>query len=125
MSDFEDKLNSILNDPAQMDKIAGLAKTLMGGDGAEKAPPVSSEKSGDNNVLGSIMGGIDGETMGRIAKVFSAVNSEDDNQTALLKAMEPYLSEKRRNKMDKAIKIARIAKVARLALGEMGDDGSV
>ena len=33
MSEFEDKLNSVLGDPAQMEKIANLAKTLMGGDG--------------------------------------------------------------------------------------------
>ena len=124
MSDFEDKLNSILNDPAQMDKIAGLAKTLMGG-GTEKAPQQDAEKEGNNNFLSSILGETDGETMGRIGRILSAANSEDDNQTALLKAMEPYLSEKRRNKMDKAIKIARIAKVARMALGEMGDDGNV
>ncbi len=124
MSDFEDKLNSILNDPAQMDKIAGLAKTLMGGEGAGKAPQ-GDPKSGGENILDSILGGTDAEAMGKLSRILSAVNSEDDNKTALLKAMEPYLSEKRRLKMDRAIKIARIAKVARLTLGEMGDDGSV
>ena len=40
---------------------------------------------------------------------------------SLLEAMKPYLSEKRRAKMDKAIKIAGLARIARLAMGEMGD----
>lgn len=38
MSEFEDKLNSVLGDPAQMEKIANLAKTLMGGDGGAQDP---------------------------------------------------------------------------------------
>ena len=41
----------------------------------------------------------------------------------LLEAMRPYLSEKRRSKMDKAMKIAWLAQIARLAMGEMGGDG--
>lgn len=45
-------------------------------------------------------------------------------ERALLEAMKPYLSEKRRSKMDKAIKLARLASIARIAMGEMGGDGS-
>jgi hypothetical protein len=38
VSEFEDKLSSLMNDPKQMEKIASLAKTLMGGDNpGEKA----------------------------------------------------------------------------------------
>lgn len=29
MSEFEDKLNELLNDPGQMERIAGIAKSLM------------------------------------------------------------------------------------------------
>ena len=50
----------------------------------------------------------------------SAQNSE---QRALLEAMRPYLSEKRRHKMDKALQLARFARIARIAMKEMGDDG--
>jgi hypothetical protein len=34
--------------------------------------------------------------------------------------MQPYLSEKRRSKMDKAIKLARMAKLAGFAMDEFG-----
>ncbi len=49
--------------------------------------------------------------------------AEKPQEQALLEAMRPYLSEKRRSKMDKAMKIARLAQIARLAMGEMGGDG--
>ena len=38
MSELEDKINGILGDPAQMEKIAGLAKSLMGGGDSGDAP---------------------------------------------------------------------------------------
>ena len=45
----------------------------------------------------------------------------------LLEAMRPFLSEKRRGKMDRAMKIARLAGIAELAAEKLGgdDDGSV
>lgn len=114
MSEFEDKLNSVLGDPAQMEKIANLAKTLMGGDGGAQEP--SPEPFG---------GGldIDPSLISRIGKLMN--NSGDDNKQRLLQAMEPYLSEKRRGKVDKALKIARLARIAKAAMGEEGGDGKL
>ena len=110
MSDFEDKLNQLLNDPKEMERFAGFAKSLMGGD-----EPATEEKAPDFDpgLLKKISGLMDG---GR--------NSKD---TKLLEAMRPYLSEKRRSKMDRAIKIARLAGLAELAAGEFGgdDDGGL
>lgn len=119
MSELEDRLNSILNNPEQMGKIADMAKSLMGegrGESHEKKPAQNVEDA--KSVLG---GEADGEAFGQIGRILGELNGRDDDKTALLKAMEPYLSEKRRDKMDKAIKIARLAKIARIAMGEMGD----
>ena len=111
MSELEDQLNSILSDPAQMEKIAGLAKTLMGGGSgaAPDSPPPSP--------LGEL--GLDA---GLLAKLSRAMNDggESGRERALLTAMQPYLSEKRRGKMDRALKLARLARIARLAMGETG-----
>lgn len=41
-------------------------------------------------------------------------------ERALLEAMKPFLSEKRRNKMDKAMKLARLAGLAGIAAAEFG-----
>ena len=81
MGEFEDRINSVLSDPGQLEKIAKLAKSFMAGGGEKK------------------------------------------QERALLEAMLPYMSEKRRSKMTTAIKIARIAGIARAAMGEMGDEG--
>ena len=41
-----------------------------------------------------------------------------EQDQALLEAMKPWLSEKRRHKVDRAVKIARMAKLAEMAMGE-------
>ena len=105
MSDWEEQLNSILGDPAQMSRIADLARSLMG-DGDEGAPAAEAPLPGGiASLLQSVMGG------------------EEDRARTLLEAMKPWLSEKRRAKIDRAVKIARMAKLAELAMGEGdGDD---
>lgn len=123
MGEFEDRLNSILGDPEQMDKIANLAKSLMGG---EQGAPAAENSAGDslNSMLGSFMGtdgGIDAAAIGRISRLMNSASAQNNEKQALFNAMKPYLSEKRRAKMDKAIKIAGLARIARLAMGEMGD----
>lgn len=111
MSEFEDKLNSVLGDPAQMEKIANLAKSLMGGMPQEAAhePPGALE--------------LDPAMISRIGRLINDGGSDDKRR--LLEAMEPYLSDKRRGKMDKALKIARLARIARAAMGEEGGDGKL
>ena len=37
MGDLEEQLNSILSDPKQMEQIAGLARSLMGGEGGTQS----------------------------------------------------------------------------------------
>lgn len=123
MSEFEDRVNSILNDPSQMDKITKIAKSLMGGEAAE---PEERSGGGENPLaafLGS--GGEEMAALSRISRALGAQSQEDKEKTALLEAMKPYLSEKRRRKMDKAMKIARLTRIARAAMGESGGDDDV
>lgn len=130
MSEFEDRINSVLKDPEQMDKIASLAKSLMGG-GAQ------SMDSGDGGMMGKLgelakglSGGgsagqespaIDPAMLGKIGRLMKAGNAQSSNERALLEAMKPYLTEKRRQKMDRALQLAKLARIARIAMGEMGE----
>ncbi len=130
MGEFEDRVNSILGDPKQMEKIAGLAKSLMGGQTEpDKGAPSDggSSAGGMGETMRSLFGegGVDSETVGRIGRILSASGAGDGDKRALLEAMKPYLSEKRRAKMDKAMKIARLARIAKLAMGELGEDKDV
>lgn len=129
MSELEDKINGILGDPVQMEKIAGLAKSLMGGGDSGDAPAEKTKSAGGG--LDSLMqslsgsdGAIDPAMLARLSRALSSGAGEKKQERALLEAMKPYLSEKRRSKMDKAIKLARLASIARIAMGEMGGDSS-
>lgn len=109
MSELEDQINRILSDPGQMEMISGLARSLMGGgeDSAPaSAPSPSAAPSPDAGPLKKLSGMLQTGDKGK--------------EAALLEAMKPWLSEKRRNKMDRAMKIARMARLARMAMGEMG-----
>ncbi len=128
MSELEDKINGILGDPAQMEKIAGLAKSLMGGGDSGDAPAEKTKSAGGG--LDSLMQSLGGDSaidpamLARLSRAFSSGAGEKKQERALLEAMKPYLSEKRRSKMDKAIKLAWLASIARIAMGEMGGDSS-
>jgi hypothetical protein len=117
MSELEDRLNSILGDPEQMARISSLAQSLMGGGAGEDAPP-AEELSG----LAETLGGTGGENalLGKLGSLLGQSGGDADKR-ALLEAMKPYLSEKRRGKLDRAMKLTRMAKLARLAMGELGN----
>lgn len=119
MSEWEDRINSILGDPEQMARISSLAQSLMGGEAPGDAP--SGE--GLAGLAGSLLGGdggADSALLGKLGKLMGQAGGDGDKR-ALLEAMKPYLSEKRRGKLDRAMKLTRMAKLARLAMGEMGN----
>ena len=101
MSDFEDRLNSLLSDPEQMDRIAAMAKSLMG---SQSEPQPKSELPD----MGRLMAGLGG--------------AAKDDKRALLEAMKPYLSPHRREKLDRAMKLAKMIGMAEIAFGMMGAD---
>lgn len=121
MSEWEDRLNSILGDPAQMEKISRLAKTLMGGEDARPAEGRRAEETdmGDGEL------GLDPKLLMKLGRLMRQSDSRSSENRALLEAMRPYLSEKRRSKMDRALRLARLAKAAQLAMGELREDGDV
>ena len=121
MGELEDMINSVLSDPQQMSMINELAKTLAGGQ--EQKRDQGPAFSGISELFsgGGKNGGadIDPAFIMRIGRALSAGNDGGDKK-ALLEAMKPYLSEKRRAKMDRAMGIARLARIARIAMDGMG-----
>lgn len=104
MAELEDMINSVLSDPEQMSKIAGLAQSLMGGESSSPSQPPFDQKA--MGIMQKVMGG----------------DSKPGCSEALLRAMQPYMSEKRRLKMDKALRLAKMAKLAGFAMEELGGD---
>ena len=105
MDELESRLSSVLGDPQQMEKITKLAQSIMSGAGANES--ASSEGPG-----------LDPEMLGRLTRL---MNTQEGREEKMLEAMSPYLSEKRRGKMNRALKIAKLARIARLAMEERDD----
>lgn len=112
MSEFEDKLGSILSDPEEMAKITRLAGQLMGNAG--ESPP--SEPRPED-------GGFDPGMLGRLQGLMGSLSGKGDDKAGLFKALAPYLREERRAKLEKALRLAKAAKLAGAALGEFGGEG--
>ena len=104
MDSLEEQLGRILGDPAEMQKIAGLARSLIGGAPSGEAPPPPAGGLPDLTRLMASGGG-------------------PGREQALLAAMRPYLSQKRRQKLDRAMQLARTLRLARLAMEAGGGDG--
>lgn len=109
MSELEDKINSILSSPEEMEKISRLASQLMGGTIPEK-PGVQKpdeEKS-------------DEEMLGKLQKMVQKAAGGGSDKTGLIKALSPYLREDRRQKLQKAVRLAQAARLAGIAMNELG-----
>lgn len=83
MSDLQDKLNQILQNPEAMKQVQSLGAQL-GLTGEQKQPP--KPKPPENNLM-SVLGGDD--TIGTIAKfapLLSSLNNSDDTTRLLIRS---------------------------------------
>lgn len=112
MDELEAKINEVLNNPAELAKISQIASSLMGGGAPDDAPEPDSEPELDPGMLQKMLGGL-------------RSGGKTSQSRSLLEAMKPFLAEKRRRKIDKAMKIARLASLAELAVGGFGGEDHV
>jgi len=146
MSGIEETLGNILSSPEEMERITSMAKSIMEsgslGDMFSQSDPQDGADIGDNgadirndradirndgakeNPLGELLGSIDPAMLASAGKVISSMNGKSEKY-AMLNAMAPFLGEKRRLKMEKAIQIAKMASMAKAAFSIKGGDGDV
>ena len=93
MSDLQDKLNQILQNPEAMKQVQSLGAQL-GLTGEQKQPP----KPGGDDTIG---------TIAKFAPLLSSLNNSDDT-TRLLDSLRPFLSHERQEKLDKAEKMLKL-----------------
>jgi hypothetical protein len=120
--DLGNMLQSVLSDPAQMEKIAQMAKGLMGSMG-QPSPPSAQETSPvqetspaqeTDAVPMSPVSGVseaDSRLISSLGKMFSG-SQEKSRSTALLMAMRPYMRPEKQEKLDHAMKIAQMVHIA-------------
>ena len=102
--DLSEKLSGILNDPAAMRDIAALASQLgvdAPGLHKEEATPQIAPPQPADDTMSQLL---------KLAPMLGSLKQEDDT-TRLLEAMRPFLSEERRQKLDKAKRLIKVMKL--------------
>lgn len=106
MESMEEKLGAVLNNPQMMQQIMSMAQSL----GAASAKPVEEDPQQafsmpDINpaALQQIMG-------------LAAQTGLDQNQKSLIRALTPYLTQTRLQKLEKAMRASKLASLATTAL---------
>lgn len=107
-ADIGSMIQSVLSDPAQMEKITRMAQGLMGGEpDPPKAPEPAPVSEGDTKLLGALARTLGGR-------------SENSRSTALLMAMRPYMKPEKQEKLDRALRLTNMLRIAQAVLGQMG-----
>ena len=116
MDDIASKITELLNDPEGMQKISSMANTLMqsNNDNTNNISDIISAVTTKQNEYNSADNfSIDPMQMGNIMKMMSLIKKQntDDDNTRLLLALKPHLSDERKKKVDKALSLLKIAKL--------------
>ncbi len=114
MDDVSEKLQSLLSDPESMQNLAELAAMLQGD--AEEASTDNIRQ--DDGADTDDENGFDFSKLLLMGEIFAQMQ-EKDNETQLLLALKPYLSEQRSKRVDRAVKLLRLYSVF-LSLKEKG-----
>ena len=118
MSEWEEKLNTLLSDPDAMAQVMNMAQNLspqMGqSDGSAPPPPPAGGPMGD---LSSLLGGIDPGMIAKLLPVLSQLNRPESGETAaFLRALRPFLKPERQDKVERAAQLARFIHLGKTLL---------
>ena len=107
MSEMEEKLNQVLSNPQMMQLIMALAQSL-----GSPAPEVKPEpKPQPKPEPPPASPPIDPGMLQKMAGMASSAGV-DANQRSLLRALGPYISRERVNKLERAMRAAKMAVLA-------------
>lgn len=105
MDQMEDKLGAILNNPQLMGQIMSMVQSLGNAPPPQQEPPPQPA--------------FDPAMLQQLSSVM-VQSGIDNNQQTLLRALNPYLSGRKVEKLERAM---RAAKMARMASGFLGQGG--
>ncbi len=122
MSEWEDKLNTLLSDPNAMAQVMQMAQSLsqqMGASGSAASssgdPTAAAEHPPQE--LSSLLGGVDPALIQRLLPLLSQINRTESSETsAFLLALRPFLKPERRDKVERAVQLARLIHLGKLFL---------
>lgn len=127
---IKEMLNSLQNNSAQNGANTGSNTTTNTTDSnmyshvnqANSSESASSEQSGNRSSFEQSMPNIDINTMMKMQKIISAMNSPSNNSGVnLLRSLKPYLKPSRQAKVDEYIQLFNMEKVFELMRQSGGD----
>ena len=123
MSEWEDKLNTLISDPDAMAQVMQMAQSLSqqmgasGGAASSSGDPTAAAEHPPPQELSSLLGGVDPALIQRLLPLLSQMNrAESSETTAFLLALRPFLKPERRDKVERAAQLARLIHLAKLFL---------
>ena len=79
--------------------------------------PQTQSAGGGGELLSSLTGGLDPALLSRLLPVLSQMNRNESSETsALLYALQPFLRDKRRDKVARAAQLAKLIHLAKVFL---------
>lgn len=117
MSEMEEKLGQILSNPQMMQQIMSLAQAMNAGQPQKQEPPPPPQPP--QQAMAPAIPDIDPNLLRSLANM-TRQGGIDKNQQALLKALSPYLSQSRVNKLERAMRAAKMAGLASAFLNSGG-----
>ena len=111
MDDMQSKLGEILGNPEMMQKIMAFAQNFNQNEAASKQENLQEASSPFPQFDPAML------------QKFSAVMGQsgiDNNQQTLLRALNPYLSGRKVEKLERAMRAAKMAQAATSLLGSAG-----
>lgn len=108
MNDIEDQLGAILGNPQMMQQIMNLAQSM---NSPENNTPSSGKKEAPPQNDSAAPSGGDATLLNKFSR-FARDSSIDGNQRALLKALAPYISSDRVDRLERAMHAAKLAQFA-------------
>lgn len=113
MDEMENKLGAILSNPEMMQKIMAFAQTLNPPEGVSEMP---KEVGASQETPPPILPDIDFSMIQKLTS-FAQSSTIDKNQQTLLRALSPYLNNRRIVKLERAMRAAKMAGIATAFLG--------
>ena len=110
MSEMEEKLNQLLDDPDMMGRIIQMAQQISGS--ANAPPPPSSPD----------LSGTEAQMITKMLPLLKELQTPNSQATKLLYDLRPYLKEEKQQKIDRAVKLAHLIHIGKKALKDWGLD---
>lgn len=120
MDDLEQKIQSVLSDPEQMQQVLNMARALGVSIPESEEPKAREQETPPPEQNIPPQAGVDALSE-PVSQLLQQAGKLEKRQENLLNALKPFLKPNRREKIDRAMQVARLSHLAGYALRSRGE----